>query len=342
MATIPKNPNFDIEMLVDAYHESFQERPRPYMGVSMLGHHCERYMWLMFHWAVIEKFPGRILRLFRRGQMEEETIVADLRAIGCTVEECIEDQKLLDFGCHVKGHPDGIVKGLPEAPKTWHILEAKTHNARSFAELQTKGVMDAKFMHYVQMQVYMSGHQLDRALYYAVCKDDDHIEATRIELDRELAHYYIARGKRVALESRIPAPISTDPTWYQCRFCPMHDFCHVNHKVKEINCRTCAHSTAKEDGTWFCERWGDTIPLESQYQGCESHVLHPDLVPYELDMKSDLGGEHSAVYIIDGKPVVNGEDGYSSKEIIAGGPFGDAIIDMARRVFNGRIINESN
>lgn len=338
MPEIPTNPDFDIPSLIDKYHESQQERPRPYMGVSLLGHHCERYLWLTFHWAVIERFPGRILRLFRRGQQEEANIIADLRAIGCTVEECLDDQRLLDFGCHVAGHPDGIVRGIPEAPKTWHILEAKTHSLKSFEELQSKGVMNANFMHYVQMQCYMLGHKLTRALYFPVCKDNDHINTERIELDKELANHYIQRGQRIALEPRLPAPCSTDPTWYQCKYCPCYNFCHVSNQTVEVNCRTCAHATAKEDGTWYCERWEDTIPLENQYQGCPSHVLHPDLVPYELDMKSDLGGEHSAVYLIDNKPVVNGEDGYASKEIIAGGPFGDATIDMVRRTFNGRIV----
>ena len=337
MATIPTNPDFDIATLVDKYHESLPNQPRPYMGVSMLGHHCERFLWLNFHWAVIERFPGRILRLFRRGQAEEAMIVADLRAIGCTVEECLDDQKLLDFGCHVAGHPDGIVKGLPEAPKTWHIAEFKTHNDRSFEELVSKGVMDAKLMHYVQMQCYMYGRQLTRALYYAVDKNDDRLDTKRVHLDVEMAKHYIQRGQRIALEPTLPAPCSSDPTWYQCKYCPAYSFCHVSHQTMEVNCRTCAHATAKEDGTWYCERWEDTIPLDSQHQGCPSHVLHPDLVPYELDMKSDLGGEHSAVYLIDGKPVVNGEDGYSSKEIITGGPFGDATIDMVRKTFNGRI-----
>ena len=68
------DPVNSIENLIDQAHENRQEKPRPHMGCSILGHPCDRYLWLSFRWAVIEKFKGRILRLFRRGQLEENTI----------------------------------------------------------------------------------------------------------------------------------------------------------------------------------------------------------------------------------------------------------------------------
>lgn len=335
MAPIPKPET--LADLIDKYHEEQEEQPRPYMGVSSIGHDCERWMWLQFRWAIKQTFPGRIKRLFRRGHHEEETIVADLRAIGLKVEECLEDQINLDFGIHVAGHPDGIVSGLPEAPKTVHLAEYKTHNDQSFKDLVSKGVMDSKLVHYVQMQCYMYKRKLTRGLYYAVNKNTDEIYTERIELRKELAIYYIERGQRIALEERLPAPLSMKPDWYQCKFCQAYDFCHKTKKIAEVNCRTCAHATPQLNSTWYCSRWKDTIPTANQYEGCPSHVLHPDLVPWALDMSNPLGGDYSGVYIIDGKPVVNGEGGYSSKEILAGGPFNDATIDMIRKTFNGKL-----
>ena len=335
MAPIPQPPN--LSELIDKYHEEQYEQPRPYMGVSSIGHDCERWMWLQFRWAVRQEFPGRIKRLFRRGHHEEETIVADLRAIGLQVSECLDDQLNLDFGCHVAGHPDGTVTGLPEAPKTTHLAEFKTHNDKSFNDVVAKGVMNSKLMHYVQMQCYMLKRNLDRGLYYAVNKNDDSIYTERVYLDKEMARYYIERGQRIALEERIPAPLSDNPTWYQCKFCAAYEFCHQTHKITEVNCRTCAHATPQPNSTWYCSRWEDTIPTDAQYVGCPSHVLHPDVVPWTLDMSTSLGGQFSGVYIIDGRPVVNGEDGYSSREVLNGGPFGDAVVDMVRSTFNGKI-----
>lgn len=300
--------------LIDKAHEQKTERPRPHIGASMLGHYCERWMWLSFRWAVVEQFPGRILRLFRRGQNEEATVIADLRLAGLEIDaEENGKQHRVDFGCHVSGSMDGIVlSGVPEAPKKKHVLEIKTHSKKSFDELIKLGVANSKPMHYGQMQVYMHGTGIDRALYVAINKDDDSYYIERVRYDESAAAVLVARGMRIATYDRLPPPISTDETWYQCRFCAAHDFCHGSKITRQVNCRTCAHSTARGDGTWHCDRWKDAIPLDTQYTGCRSHVLHPDLVPFKM-----VGGdEYNATYEYNGYQFTNGEDGTKSQEVI--------------------------
>ena len=287
------------------------------MGCSMLGDPCERKLWLNFRWATVEKFPGRILRLFRRGQNEEESIVSDLRAAGCHITHTGDKQSRVDFGSHVSGSIDGIIEsGVPEAIGKRHILEAKTHSLKSFNDLVSKGVQLSKPVHWAQMQVYMLGAKVDRALYYAVCKNDDRIYTERVKLCEESAQAYIDRGKRIATSERMPEPLpSASPSWYLCKFCPSYDFCHKTQTTTQVSCRTCSHSTPKEDGTWHCARWDSDIPVDAQHAACDSHVFHPDLVPWKL---VEGYGDWSAVYEIEGKKVINGEDGFHSKEISAG------------------------
>jgi len=311
-------PNNSIQSLIDKHHESQQEKPRHHLGCSLLGHPCDRYLWLSFRWAVIEDFPGRILRLFRRGQNEESTVVSDLRAIGMHISNTGLNQSRVEFGSHVSGSLDGVIEfGVPEAPKAKHILEIKTNSKRTFDDLEKKGVEKSKFQHFVQMQIYMMGKKIDRALYVAVCKDDDRIYTERVRLDKDIANKYIERGHRIALSDRMPETISADPSWYQCKFCAAHSMCHKAEPTKQVNCRTCAHSTAKEDDTWLCEKWNDSIPKDVQYEGCEFHVIHPDVVPYKMvDSKED----GIATYIIEGKAMKNGKRGgdvFSSKELIS-------------------------
>ena len=338
MTAIPEATN-TLPAAIDAAHEARAERPRPHIGCSQLGHQCERWLWLSFRWAVIEPFPGRILRLFRRGQMEEETVVSDLRSAGCHVTHTGQEQSRVDFGCHVSGSIDGIIEfGVPEAPRKHHVLEIKTHSLKSFNELEKNGVQLAKPIHWAQMQVYMLGAKVDRALYYAVCKDDDRIYTERVRLCEESAKAYVDRGQRIALTERMPEPIvGASPAWYICKFCPGHDFCHKTQKTEQVNCRTCAHSTPKDDGTWHCARWSDTIPTDAQLGGCDSHVFHPDLVPWKL-----VGGygDWSAVYEVDEQRVVNGEDGYHSSEIVANLPLvlaNDPAVMAIRNKFDARI-----
>lgn len=337
-------PDNTIMALIDKAHEAQTEPPRPHMGASTLGHPCDRWLWLSFRWAVQPTFPGRILRLFRRGHIEEATIVADLRAIGMDVRNSGTKQTRVDFGSHVSGSLDAIIEsGVPDAPKARHIAEFKTHSKKSFDALEKDGVALSKPEHFIQMQVYMHGTKIDRALYLAVCKDDDRIYTERVRYDKAVAEKYIARGRRLALADRMPPPISTDPSWYQCKMCAAYEFCHETKLTKHVTCRTCAHSTAKDDSTWRCERYdADGIPVEYQREACDSHVLHPDMVPWQLD--ADASSQREAVWIIDGKPTRNGDPDayvYSSKELLANPEMcslGDKYVEELRQTFDARIV----
>ena len=333
-------PTNTIQVLIDKAHEEKAEQPRGHLGASSLGQPCDRWLWLNFRWAVQQKFPGRILRLFRRGQMEEATIISDLQLIGINVRK-MKTQLRVDFGSHVSGSLDAIIDGgVPEAPKAKHIAEFKTHSLKSFNDLDKQGVEKSKPEHFVQMQVYMAGTGIDRALYVAVCKDDDRIYTERIHYDKEVATKAIERGQRIALTDRMPEPVSADPTWYACKWCPAHDLCHVSHITKHVNCRTCAHATPLSDSTWHCAKWDGVIPLDAQYAGCESHVLHPDLVPWPRKE----GEEGVAIYVIDGKDVRNGAPGvgvYSSKELLANPKAcagADPELMKMREQFDGRVV----
>ena len=49
-------------------------------------------------------------------------------------------------------------------------------------------------------------------------------------------------------------------------------------------------------------------------EGCASHTLHPDLVPWPM---SESDTDWVAVYMVGDKPVKNGEGHYASSELIA-------------------------
>lgn len=315
MAIIPE-PTITTASLIDAFHERHQEPPRAHLGASLLGHHCERYLWLSFRWVRPERFSGRILRLFRRGHNEEATIIRDLRNVGIDVKTTDGSQDRVDFGNHVSGSMDGMAySGVHEAPKTPHVLEFKTHSKKSFDDLEKNGLEKSKPQHFAQCNVYMLGANIDRALYVAVCKDDDRYYTERVKLDKEFAQKLVDKGHRIVAEPSLPPPISTDPTWYQCKICSYHEFCHKQ-ALPVSSCRTCAHSTPMPDSTWRCERHqADNIPLEFQRKGCNDHAIHPDLVPWKLDENAST--EHEPVFIIDDVAIKNGTSGYLSTELLS-------------------------
>lgn len=316
MATIPP-PTDSVEARIYAHLAAYSnDPPRPHLGPSVMGHKCDRWLWLSFRWAVVQRFDGRILRLFRRGHLEEVQLVQDMRAAGITVQSHDAEGRQFRFeDGHFAGSCDGFAgPGVPGAPKAKHVVEFKTHGRKSFERLKD-GVQKAMPAHYDQMQLYMLKFSVDRALYVAVCKDDDRIYSERVALDLPYAMRLEERAQRIIASDRLPPPLSTDPTWYECKLCAGHEFCHGTRTTKQVNCRTCAHSTAERDGRWTCGLWQTDIPdVAAQRAGCEAHVLHPDLVPWVLVPSED---GRTATYLIDGTAYVNGEGGWTSGALIA-------------------------
>jgi len=313
---IPQPLN-SVVAAIDAAHEARQEPPRPHLGASVIGHNCERYVWLSFRWAFREQFKGRILRLFRRGQLEERTVHDDLRAAGVSISTINpETRQQWNFSDgHFGGSCDGVIQnGLPEAPKTPHILEIKTHSLKSFNDLEKNGVTKSKPQHWAQMQIYMAAFDLDDALYYAVCKDDDRIYTERVKRDAGASMQLFAKAQRIIAADRMPAPLSTDPTWFECKWCPAHDLCHGSKLTKQVSCRTCAHSTAERDGRWTCAHWEMDIPdTDAQRTGCDNHVLHPDLVPGWTYKPAETG----VIWLTPHGEIHNAPEGHTSAEIAA-------------------------
>lgn len=317
MTALPISADPIAEAIDAAYEAKADNGFRPHMGVSLLGHECDRYLWLTFRWAWQKRHSGRMLRLFRFGHDFEATAVEWLAMAGITVRATGADQMRVGFGGHVSGSIDGIASGLPQSGKG-HVFECKTHSAKSFAEVKRHGVYAAKPMHWCQMQVYMLGTGLERALYFAFNKDTHEVYTERVRLDKAAAQALVERGKRIAVSDEMPDPVSTNPDIPPCLFCDFKTFCHETRTTNAVNCRTCAHSTAKPDGTWHCERWNKgPIPLDVQRKGCQDHVIHPALFPYPIDPEAST--PIAAAYVIDGVTVWNGHADariFSSEELL--------------------------
>ena len=143
MALLP-----DQQPTVEAIYQWYVDRrrssaPRAYLGGSEIGEECRRMLWYRFRHVRKATFPGRILRLFETGSYEENRIVHNLRAVGVTVH-AVDPNTGSQFeyiACdgHFKTHFDGVVLGLFEAPKTWHLFAAKSSNTKQFAHLQKHG-----------------------------------------------------------------------------------------------------------------------------------------------------------------------------------------------------------
>jgi hypothetical protein len=276
------------EAIYAAYEARERGENRPHLGASRIGIACERAIWYGFRHALRPRFPGRVLRLFQTGHLEEPRMIEDLRSIGADVFEVDPDTgrqwQVSMWGGHFGGSADGLARGVPGmAPDELVLLEFKTH-AKSFASLDNpNGVRGSKKPdHYAQMQVYM--HLLPvaprRALYMAKDKATDELYCEVIEYDQPFARSMVDRAERVIFGDRPPARISENPAWWQCTYCDYREVCH-GQDIADENCRTCAASRPLRDGSWECTL-GRRIG-----KACEQWLPLPGMTPGEVTDHTD-------------------------------------------------------
>ena len=336
----------DTKTAVIKWRESKQDDGfRPHLGASLIGHECSRHLWYVFRLAKQANFDGRLLRLFDTGHREEPRVLEELRGIGCEVYDRTEDGKQVTFTAefgHFSGSLDGMVKGLPEDKEEWHVLEIKTHGEKSFNDVLANGVEKSKPQHYAQMQIYMGYMGLTKALYYPVNKNTDDIAPQIVDFDKSAFDRLVEKAKYIVFAVEPPGRMSEDPTFYKCKFCDHHSICHGN-DVPKPSCRTCAHVTPTEKGTWTCSLYDDfEIDFDNQKTGCESHRYIPTLLSNFAEVVNANGEQNWVQYKnkLNGNCFTNGDDTANSFPshqiwIAEKAMLGDSFVSEVKEMFPG-------
>ncbi|HDZ25646.1 MAG TPA: hypothetical protein ENH65_03945 [Candidatus Aminicenantes bacterium] len=341
---IPKE-SLTVKQIFEEYKKAGDAEPtRGYLGASIIGHPCERYLWYCFRQCCSPDFSGRMYRLFETGDREEGRMAANLRSIGCEVHDFvpspedysggyprglirIEKQfEVSALGGHFSGHMDGCALGIPEAPKTWHVLEFKTHKAKSFKKLEKEGVQKSKPQHFSQMQIYMHLTKMTRALYLAVNKDTDDLCSERIKHDSGACETLMSKAERIITSNEPPKRAFSRRDYYECKWCDAQSICWGPESsepalpIKTLSCRQCCHATPdihSEGANWHCEKLG--VPVKD-LEPCEHHLCLPGLFSFASpdDFRNDERGEYIVFKNEDGATWEHGEgfNCYSSEELM--------------------------
>ncbi len=333
-----------VVQAIYAHHKELgdSQPSRGYLGASIIGHECSRYLWYQFRQCCKSEFSGRMYRLFETGDLEELRFTKELRAIGCEVHDVDNNGNQFEvsaLGGHFSGHMDGCVKGIPEAPMTWHVPEYKTHNAKSFAKLKKEGAQISKPMHYAQMQVYMHLTGMKRALYLARNKDTDELYSERVKYNKEHTEAYMERARVIIEVPVAPERITNRSDDWRCKYCDAWNVCWGNEiggfvplvgvsaalLVPSLSCRQCCHATpdtndAVGGARWTCEH-GMTLCIEDQERACNRMLILPDLISFAETVTSGgpPGGLSNWIRFKNtgnGKEWIHGEGGFSAEELL--------------------------
>lgn len=310
MATLPETTTISPTVLAiyRAYEAANQQWDSLGISVGEIGHACDRYLYYNLRWASApENIEGRKVSIFRTGDMWEERMVADLEAIG--VEVWGQQERIRLCHGHVRGKIDGRALGIIEAPKTEHLMEFKSSNAKAFAKIKKDGCRKSKLLHFAQCQVGMHALGLTRAGYLVTNKDDDERYFERIEYDHEFCARLLAKAERIIFSDEPPARLHDDPNHkmaFECGWCRHVEVCH-RQAMPRVTCRSCLHSSPERhgDGAWSCGRWAKPLSIDEQREGCGAHLFLPALVPAE---QIDVDEENETItYLLpDGSTWIDG------------------------------------
>jgi hypothetical protein len=227
-----------LSALVDTALQAADVRQgrRTYLGASRLGVACERALQYEYAQASVDpgqEFSGPLLRIFRRGHVIEDCMVAWLRAAGFDLRT--RDRQGEPFGFSVldgrlQGHVDGVLVGGPEGFEYPCLWENKCLNAKSWRDLEKNGLAVSKPIYAAQVAIYQAYLQLHEhpALFTAVNADTMAIYAEGVPFDGALAQRMSDRAVKIvtATEAGELLPRSyTDATHVECRLCAWQERC---------------------------------------------------------------------------------------------------------------------
>ena len=312
------------------------EKPRPYLGMSGIGSACARAVWYDFRWATPRKISATGLRAIQDGYANEELTAARLRRVpGLQLWTTGEDGQQIgctDHSGHFRGHLDGVILGLLQAPKTPHVWENKAVNEKKFNALKKQitevgeksALREWDMAYFAQAQLYMHYQGLKRHYLTVNTPGGRDTISCRTEYDAQAAQRWIEIAHQLIAREHPPERISNDPAYYRCKWCHHHALCHGEAYPKPT-CRSCAHVTPMLDevGGWHCRKWQDRIPVEAQYTGCESHLYHPEFLNHVRPVHANLEENWICYqYTQNSQILCNGpaeKGGLSSAALYAGG-----------------------
>lgn len=266
----------------DAYTHS--DKPRTYLGASQIVHPCLRKVWYDFRQVYPFTHPEpRLIRLFNRGHLEEARLTALLRAAGFPVQTLTAEGKQLGFAKgFYRGSADGITPITIGKNEHDALVEYKTHNTKSFGNLQAKGLKSAKPEHFKQMQVLMYELNVPFTIYLAVNKNDDELYGEFVQVATEIGEEMAEIAEELILSNVPPKKLADNASYYNpvsgigCKYCNYKELCHYNdYKQVQQVCGTCVYCKFTAIDKVECLEYSALLQVSPNY--CKKYVCKEEL-----------------------------------------------------------------
>jgi len=261
------------------------------LRASEIADPCERKLYAGLRWLYKpEQTDPRKQRIFDIGNITEDRVIADLKKVEdfevidteWNAHKWRDEQIGVAFADgHGYGYLDLTIKGLSEAPQTWHVGEVKSANQTDFNALQKHGVKKKKPLWYGQISIYMLKQNFDRGIFFIECKNDQQRLFERVEFDYQYATQLEVKAERIVYAPMPPVRATADPSDGICLFCRAKEWCWADRHVDiPRTCRSCTHIEPISGGKWACNKvpsCARTLSRDEQEAGCKDYLVNPDM-----------------------------------------------------------------
>lgn len=202
---------------------------RGYIGASVMGNDCDRYIWLNKRDDLEYTLDFKTLSIFRRGTDEEIFLTESVKRLPDV--EFIETQTKLQVP-YLKGHTDSLLKIDGEL----YILEIKTMKQDIFNAHKKKGVKINNFGYWLQCQIYLYisikvlNQDVKGAILLASNKNTQELHQEIIQFDEKQTALFMGMAQRIFELDSMPEGLysggaSPEPK-SKCEYCFFKDFCY--------------------------------------------------------------------------------------------------------------------
>lgn len=241
-----------VAAIDEAYTREKREKPRAYIGASIIGNGCDAYLSLSMRGFPDNPVDPRLKRIFGLGHHLEDVVVRDLRKAGLTIFEVDgltgRQYAIEAYGGHFRAHMDGqVIEGADVGG-----LEVKSMNANKWEDFKKNGVRQSHIGYFLQMQAMMHFGKFPWFLFIAYNKNTSEYWCQIVEYDEMEGWSIEARIENVIDNNAMR--VSKDEADWRCRSCFKSESCWGGNGV-EMACRTCAFSVADvKAGGWWCQK----------------------------------------------------------------------------------------
>jgi hypothetical protein len=279
-----------IEAEIEARNRA-NKRPSYRLGMGVLGSECERSIFYAFRGVLKPNFSAQTLRIFQDGHHQEAEMAGYLKLMPF-IQLFDRDpqnptQQIACEGCagHLKGYLDGMIKGILEAPATWHVWEHKCVNDKKFDELEklkdSVGEKNAfrewDFKYYIQGMMYCMKQAVPRHYLTVSTPGGRRWTSCRTNANDTIAHQWEEIAGNIIFSNTIPNRIADKPESFKCRFCDYSRICH-HADIPLVSCKTCLYRQPVMNGEFMCQKRNEPLDKMALDTSCDNHLFLPQLL----------------------------------------------------------------